>query len=780
MRTNAQIAQSLSTKQKANLFVGKNNWEMEAIAGKNIFFSDGPYGIRKEIEKNGKKRTVKAVCYPAAALSACSFNVELMKRYGKELAKECIRHRIDVLLGPGINIKRNPLCGRNFEYFSEDPYLTGKLASAYIQGVQSENIGVSLKHYALNSQETARLINDSVADERALREIYLKAFEIAMKESSPWTIMASYNKINGEHATENQTLLTDIARKEFGFDGVFVSDWGALYRSVESLQAGLDLEMPGLSKGSEIKIAEAIRRKKLPVKVLNASTERLLDLYRKTEQEKKDDFNLSRALAVAKEINDESIVLLKNENQLLPLNRNAKIALIGDFCRKPRYQGGGSSQINPIYMTDLYTEMKKEGIAFEFAAGYRADSEKPQRKWIEEAKQVAKGKDAVVILCGLPEITESEGFDRENLDMPLSQRELIREIAEVNRNLVIVLQNGAPITMPFLDKAGAILETYLGGSMHAKSIRDILFGKVNPSGRLAESFPVSYSDVPSAKYYLKNKEQSLYKESIYVGYRYYDTFGKKVLFPFGYGLSYAEIAYSDFRVRAEAGEYVADFTLTNRSDIPAKEVVQLYVGQTDGTMFKAKKELAAFAKISLQAGETKKVSLRVKAENLAYYSLAHQKWQIENGIYRFYLARHAMDDSLYTDVAVESGSSPEAKNPKLRIYDTMHREVTDAEFAELLGRKINRQKKGKEFTIETPVRRFCRTALGWILLRPIILYRIATAKDSLERKALRLAIPDLPLRILQINTTISKRRMEAIVDIFNGKYYTAIRKWRLK
>ncbi|RRD96498.1 glycosyl hydrolase [Clostridiales bacterium COT073_COT-073] len=794
MKTREKILRSLSRQQKARLFVGKNNWQLEAIKGKHIFLSDGPHGIRKEVWKKGKKYTVKAVCYPVAALSACSFDPDLMQEYGAELAKECIHHGIDVLLGPGINIKRNPLCGRNFEYFSEDPYLSGKLAAAYIQGVQSKNVGVSLKHYALNSQEYARMINDSVVDDRALREIYVKAFEIAIKESAPWTIMASYNQVNGRHATENERLLNQMARQEFGFAGAFISDWGALYQPVDSLKAGLDLEMPGLSKGSETAIIKAIESGELAESVLEASTGRLLDLYEKTEQPKTKDFNLYHALALAKRISDESMVLLKNENQRLPLNKEQKFALIGDFCLHPRYQGAGSSQINPVYLSNLYHELKKEGMDFEFARGYQADEPAADQVLIEEAKKIARNKEVVVILCGLPSSVESEGFDRENLKLPESQLTLIDEIAKVNRNLVIILQNGAPVEMPFLSQAQAVLETYLGGSMHAHSIKDVLLGKVCPSGRLAETFPLKYEDVPSADYYLKNRDMSLYKESIYVGYRYYDSFEQKVQFPFGYGLSYADITYSGFQVKQVGQNYVASFQLTNHSDILAKEVVQLYVGQTKPVIFKPKKELKAFAKITLGPKESRKISLTVKARDLRYYSIANQNWQMESGNYRFYLAKHAMDESLFVDVWIQSDTPAEARNPKLDIYYSMHRSVEDREFEELLGRKIeyshvpafndiNRKrtcpfcrKSKRKFTTDTPLSEFCRTALGFAVFRPIIAYMIATTQDDLEKVILARAIPDLPLRAWQMKTAISKMQMNGMVDIFNGNWKSGLKK----
>ncbi len=761
-----ELLNKLTLPEKAKLFVGKNGWELEAIEGKNIFLSDGPHGIRKEVTENGKKSTVKAVCYPAACLSACSFDRELFHEFGQELAKECIQNDIDVLLGPGTNIKRNPLCGRNFEYFSEDPFLSGKLSASYIEGVQSKHIGVSLKHFALNSQEYARFINDSIADERAMREIYLKAFEIAIKESAPWTIMASYNKINGTHATENRHLLTDICREEFGFDGVIMSDWGALHNSVDSLAAGLDLEMPGLSKGSEARILKAIEDHLLEESTLNASTKRLIDLYLKTQQPKKKEFDPDHALQVAKKINDESIVLLKNDDHILPLKKQQDLALIGDFCTNPRYQGSGSSQINPIYVGTLLEAFEKEGLSFTFARGYDAEETKPSEKLIAEAVQTAKGKDAVVIMCGLPRVLESEGYDRDHLDMPKSQLELIRRVSEVNPNTVIVLQNGAPIKMPFLGSVRAVMETYLGGSMHAESIKDVLLGTVNPSGRLAETFPLRYEDVPSAPYYGKDMHYSLYKESIYVGYRYYDTFQKPVLFPFGYGLCYSDVRYSDFQVQVLGDEITATFTLKNCSDLAVKEVVQLYAGQPESKLLSPKKELKAFDKIDLLPGETKQVTLNLRKEDLRHYSLSHNQWQLEGGVYRFYLAKHAMDDSLYADVYIESEDEISESVPA--IYRSMDWEITDAEFFRLLGRTPELSAPKKPFTKESPVCDFSGSILGFFVFKAVTLGVVMSTKDKLERKIFRKAMPTQPVRSVQMMMPLSKTSIDGIVDIFNG------------
>ena len=772
------ILNSLTLKDKAKLFVGKNFWELEPINGKSLFLSDGPHGVRKEnFDENHKPHTVEAICYPAACLSACSFNKELFQIYGRELGKECIKHDVDVLLGPGINIKRNPLCGRNFEYFSEDPVLAGELAANYITGVQSKHVGCCLKHYALNSQEQARFVNNSIVDERTMREIYLKGFEIAIKKSQPYCIMGSYNLVNGIHATENKFLLTDIARKEFGFKGIFMTDWGALSNPIESLKAGLDLEMPGVSKGSDLAIYNAINDGKLDESLLTASSKRLVDLYAKSMQSKVNDFKLDHALAVAKKINDESIVLLKNENNILPLKKTAKIALIGDLAKNPRIQGGGSSQINAINVTNLFDEFTNDGIKFEYAKGYDREAVLPNEELIVEAVNIASMADVVVLMMGLPRIIESEGYDRENLNLPEAQLELINRVSITNKNIVVVLQNGSAIEMPFIDDAKGLLECYLGGSMHAKSIKDILFGDVNPSGRLAETFPLTYNRVPSKDYYLENPYYSLYKESIYVGYRYYDTFNKSVLFPFGYGLSYSKVEYNKFKVKIKADTALISFSVTNESLIPCKEVIQIYVGQTDNAIFKAKKELKLFEKVALASRETKKIRLELNINELRYFSNKEKKWVLESGNYRFYLSKNALDESIYEDVAIIGDANKEDLREVLPIYYNLDRTVENSEFETLLGHEVDLTHHRKPYSIESPIKDIMKNPLGNIIFKKAK-KKLTKDLNEYDKKMYELSIPYQPIRSLQMVATLSKSFIEGIVDVFNGHAIKGIKKMK--
>lgn len=755
--------EQLTLDQKTKLFVGKNFWETDEINSVNIVTSDGPHGLRKEVKPG---ETIKSICYPTSCLSACSFDVELMKELGSQLGEECIHNKVDVLLGPGINIKRNPLCGRNFEYYSEDPLLSGKLASSFINGVQSKNVGACLKHFALNSQEDARFINDSICDERAKREIYLKGFEICIKESNPWLIMASYNKIDGIHACENEELLTQIGRKEFNFKGCYVSDWGGVNNPINSLKSGLNLEMPGNNKSSSLRIKKALDNKELDIEILNKSTQKMLELYEKVSQEKKDQFDLDKGLNLAKKIADESMVLLKNEDNILPLNKNKKICLIGEFVKIPHYQGTGSSKVNPIFVDNLYDAFKSENIDFDYAKGYSVDQIKIDKNLENEALSLASKSDYVVMVLGFPSSLEGEGFDKKNLDLPVCQVNLLKRISHVNKNIIAVLQVGSPVHLDYLDQIKGLIYAYLSGSKGGESLKDILIGKVNPSGRLAETFLKNYSYCPSEKYYLSNKRYSLYKESIYVGYRYYDTFNVPVTFPFGYGLSYSEVIYSNYSINLIYNVFHIKCTLTNKSDLPVKEVVQIYVGQLESRIFKAKKELKAFTKVSLEPNESKDIELLISKDDLRYYSSRQHRWCLESGIYRFYLAKHSLDQSMFVDLKVKSDDEVDSYDKELDIYYHLDREVSNHEFEKLLGHKLNLNHHYRPFTIDSPIGDFYHCLLGFIVFK-LAKFFMLLSYDKSERKMMKEMIDYQPIRSLRVTSKFTIENLEGLVDIFN-------------
>ena len=550
------IIEKMTLEQKASLCSGRDRWNLKGIEEldiPSIMVSDGPHGLRKQIgdaQQIGLRQSAPATCFPTASTLASTWDCELLKEVGAALAGECRQEKVAVILGPGANIKRSPLCGRNFEYFSEDPYLTGKLAAAHIQGVQSQGIGASLKHFVANNQERRRMVIDVLVDDRALRELYLAGFEEAVK-AQPETVMCAYNRLNGEYCSENSFLLTKVLKEEWGHKGLVVTDWGATNERVKGLQAGLELEMPGSRGLNDQKIVEAVRQGQLSEATLNAAVERLLNLMFKTSAVLQQDFHYDADAhhALARRVEAEGAVLLKN-NAMLPLKKTGSLAVIGRFAKEPRYQGNGSSLINPGRLDnawDALVNYRGEADLF-YADGYDPRSDVTDRELIAEACKAAGRAEQVIIFAGLPDIAESEGFDREDLFMPENQNILIKEIAKVNPKIVVVLSNGAPVTMPWLDRVAAVLETYLGGQAWGTAVVDLLFGESNPCGKLAETFPESLHDLPSSTQFPGGNKSVAYTESLYLGYRYFDSAGRKPLFPFGHGLSYTSFEYSNLQV----------------------------------------------------------------------------------------------------------------------------------------------------------------------------------------------------------------------------------------
>ena len=563
--------------------------------------------------------------------AASSFDVDLIEGEGKLLGEQCCADGVDILLGPGVNIKRSPLCGRNFEYYSEDPYLASRLGAAYIKGVQSHNVGTSLKHFLANNQETSRMSVSSDVDERTLREIYLAAFEYAVKESKPWTVMASYNKINGVYATENK-IYNDILRNEWGFDGYVMSDWGATHNRVKAVLGGTDLTMPAALE-TDHQLVEAVKEGRLDESVLDTACERILTILERTKKKSKKPFDLERGHAYAQHMAEESAVLLKNENGVLPIAKSAKVAFIGYFAKTPRIMGGGSSNINACKVESALDAAK--GYNVTYAQGYGVEKDEADEALEAEAIRVAEMSDVAVIFAGLPDIWESEGYDRTTLDMPSCQNRLIEKIAAVNKNTVVVLHNGAPIVMPWLDKVQGVLEVYLGGQAVGAAVVNLLFGKVNPSGRLAETFPKRLEDNPSFLFYFGENDRTPYREGIFVGYRYYTKKKIEPLFPFGYGLSYTHFEYSDLTVDKEqvgdADTLHVSVKVRNVGNRAGKEVVQLYVAAEMPGIIRPVRELKGFQKIALAAGEEKVVSFTLDSRAFAYWNEIIHDWHIAPG-----------------------------------------------------------------------------------------------------------------------------------------------------
>lgn len=653
----------MTLEEKASLCSGLDYWHtkpIERLDIPSILVSDGPHGIRRQLGKSsgaGMGQSGEATCFPTACTSACSFDRDLLFEMGVALALECIDQEVSVLLGPGANIKRSPLCGRNFEYISEDPFVTGELASAIISGIQSKNIGTSLKHFAANSQEKARMVSNSIVDERALREIYLAGFEKAVKKAAPWTMMSSYNLVNGTYAGENRRLLTDILRNEWGFDGVVMSDWGAVNERSAALSAGLELEMPPSGGINDRRIADAVKSGSLSEDILDSAVMRMLDLVFKTKNDQSSSEQLyEKHNELARRIAVESAVLLKNDG-ILPASRKQNIAVIGAFARHTRYQGSGSSKINPTQVSSVYDAFAAEGIPFEYAEGYPLSEDDADIEMINHAVSVSQGKDIVFIFAGLPEEFESEGFDRTHINLPASQNKLISEVAGVNSNVAVILFGGSPCAMPWISAVKSVLLCYLPGQAAGQAAYDLLFGKAVPCGKLAETFPVFLSDNPSYPYFGGSKNIE-YRESIFVGYRYYDASNKAVLFPFGFGLSYSSFAYRNLTLSSkeifDSDTLYVTLDVENTGDYDAREIVQLYVEPPVSRIYKAKKELRGFAKINLAKGETSKVSFTLDNRSFAYFNINIMDWHVESGTYKIHVAASSRDTRLTAEVDVTS------------------------------------------------------------------------------------------------------------------------------
>lgn len=709
-----EVVSGLTLDEKISLVSGKDFWHTVNIDDSpvkvpSVMVSDGPHGLRKQsdaADNLGVNDSIVAVCFPSAAGLAASFDTELMADTGKTLGEECQAENVSTILGPAINIKRSPLCGRNFEYFSEDPYLAGKMSAAYIKGVQSTNTGTSLKHFAVNNQEKRRYTVSAEVDERALREIYLAGFETAVSEAQPSTVMCSYNRVNGEQVSESKKLLTDILRDEWGFKGLVVSDWGAVRDRVKGLEAGLDLEMPGTNGMSAKKIKEAIENGTLEEAVLDKACRRIVNLVFKWHQNRIEcEFDREEHHKRAKETALKTMVLLKNDNNILPLDASKKIAFIGEYAEKPRYQGGGSSHINSYRVTDAYS-CSLENCGVMYAKGFGVDDIRPSQELADEAVKLAADADIAVVFAGLPESIESESFDRKDMKLPECQNRLIERIAEVQKNVVVVLHNGAPVEMPWIDKVSGVLEAYLAGEAVGEAEADILFGKANPSGKLAETFPVKLSDTPCYQFFPGTFNTVEHRESIYVGYRYYETAKKEVLFPFGHGLSYTTFKYSNLKldktsINPSAEDITVSLEVKNTGKADGEETVQIYVSPCDKKVFRSDIELKGFAKVFIKAGESKLVTVHLDKRAFAYYNTNENAFVCDDGKYIVKAAASVADIRLECDVTL-NGFGVHA-NPYSEDVTALYGAgnvagISRADFEKLMGREIRVDKPEKPFT----------------------------------------------------------------------------------
>lgn len=669
MLKHKDLISQMTLKEKASLCSGKDFWHLKSIERlglPEIMVCDGPHGLRKQNAENKKVgigNSYPATCFPTAVTTACSWDRDLIYKMGQALAEECLQHGVSVLLGPGVNMKRSPLCGRNFEYFSEDPELAGEMGAAFIAGVQSKGIGTSLKHFAGNSQEMKRMTSNSIIDERALREIYLRAFEKAVKKSQPWTVMNAYNLLNGTYCSEDDWLQNKVLRDEWGFKGAVVSDWGAVNDRVAGLNAGNDLEMPSSGGVNDAKIVEAVKCGVIDETTLDERVDKLIDIILKGAANKKPGykFDVKAHNLLSRQIAEQSMVLLKNDGNILPLKRveGEYVAVIGAFADNPRYQGAGSSIINPTMIDSGRRAFNNSPISVKFADGYdRSGKRKNEDAYITEACNLAKNASKAVVFIGLTDDYESEGFDRSTMKLPDGHNRLVEAVSRVNDNVIVVLEGGSPVEMPWADDVKAILNAYLGGQSVAPAIVDVLTGKANPCGKLAETYPVCLKDTPTSFRYPDSKEDVQYRESIFIGYRYYDKVERNVRFPFGFGLSYTSFEYSDIKLKKKnltKGEGAkVTFTIKNTGDVAGSEIAQVYVAKPESKIFRAPKELKGFVKIHLDPGEEKKVSVELDDRAFAFWNTATEDWCVESGEYKILVGASSRDIRLEAAAKMKS------------------------------------------------------------------------------------------------------------------------------
>lgn len=777
----------LSIAEKVKMLYGDGAWTISGAPSYKldpIHLSDGPCGLRIPVNPGdpldfGGSKT--AICYPAPCATASSWDKALMGKLGVSMGKECASQGINVLLSPGINIKRNPLCGRNFEYLSEDPLLSGKMAASFINGIQSQGVGACLKHFAANSQETYRMVNDSVVDQRALHEIYLRGFEIAIKESNPWCVMSSYNKINGVYASDSDELLLHTLKGKWGYEGVVMSDWGGCADPVLSHNHGMDVEMPCF-ENRQMRLLRAITSGKLKRAAVNDSAERIVLLAKRASALKQAPFDYASGHAVAVEAAEKSAVLLKNDG-ILPLKSLGNTAVIGEFARSPRIQGAGSSKVNP-WRVENFLNCVRSLPSTEttlFSPGYCLhEAEANPESLILDAVDIASRCNNVILFLGLPEDIESEGYDRKNLLLPDEQIRLFDQIYSVNKNIVVVLTCGAPVELPFADRAKAVLLAYLPGEGAGRAILSLLTGKANPSGHLTETWPKRHYDVPSFGFYPGSQTTSYYRESIYVGYRYYLSANKEVAFPFGYGLSYSTFKLGQpslTKKYLKVGEdTVIKVPVENTSKVKGEAVVQVYVKDPKNKVFKPERVLVGFAKVSVAPGETKVAVIELPYDCFCHYDVESESFLAEKGEYVLEVGQNCRDIEAKATLFVDSDAVFESKKAFCPVYYNPPVDgfiPYESDFEYLLGKplSIERDPRSKPYTLNSTVLDISGTWVGKLILRQAD-KRIAKADES-SKKMMRRSIEEMPLRSLSMGG-MSSRVLSAVVDLANGNPLKAL------
>ncbi len=778
------IIEKMTLEEKTAVLSGKNTWETRAVKRleiPSIALSDGPHGIRKQAgagDHLGLNASLPATCFPTAATIANSWDEGLGEALGQALGEEAAAQGVDILLGPGLNIKRSPLCGRNFEYFSEDPYLAGKMAASYVRGIQSRGVHACPKHFAVNSQELRRMAMNAVVDERTLREIYLTGFEIAVKEGEARSIMTSYNQVNGTYANENKHLLQDILRGEWGFGGLVVTDWGGSNSHTAGVAAGSDLEMPSPGLDSARELAAAVVEGRLAEDDLDSCVDRLLETVLTVKGERKTPrtFDQETHHLLARRAAAESAVLLKNQEKLLPLKAGTKVAVIGDFAVEPRYQGAGSSMVNPIQVETMErvigdSQLSVVGIS----RGYERNGD-PEDILKKEAVDRAEKAEVVIYCLGLNELGEAEGLDRSHMRIPQNQIDLLETLAKVNENIVGVISAGASIEMPWERNCRAILHGYLSGQAGASAMVDILTGEVNPSGRLSETYPIKYEDTPSFRNFPSTERNAEYREGIYVGYRYYDTSMVRVQYPFGFGLSYTEFSYSDLQVDEDG----VTFTVANDGDCGGAEVTQLYIGLPEAAIFRPYKELKGFKKVFLKAGERKKVRIPFDDKTFRYWNCRTNKWETEGGNYLIMVGACVADIRLSGRLERKgtTGELPYDREQLPSYYSGLIQQVGEREFETLLGHPVPDGKWSGELGINDAICQmyYAKSRLARLAYR-CLTKRKKKSEDKGKPDLNILFIYNMPFRGIAKMTggMVSMEMVNGIVEMVNGHFFTGLK-----
>jgi beta-glucosidase len=787
-----ELISLLTLEEKASLLSGKNFWETMDIPRKGIpslFLADGPHGIRKQqaaADHLGLNISIPATCFPTAATVANSWNVDLVEQMGHCLGVEARTLGVNVLLGPGINIKRNPLCGRNFEYYSEDPYLTGKLASSLVRGIQKEGVAACVKHYAVNNQETNRMAINAIVDERALRELYLTAFEMVVREGNVLTLMTAYNRINGIYANEHLYLLRKVLREEWGFDGLIITDWGGSNERIDGLLASSDLEMPGTNGESDRELVTAVQEGRLSEQFLNESVGRLLSLSNKLSRAPVHNvepklFDVSAHHAIARQVAEESIVLLKNNDGILPLQEGQKVALIGDFAQKPRYQGAGSSNVNPTTVPNLLELIGKSKLdVIGFAQGYDRYG-KANKRLLNEAVQLARTAEVVVLCIGLDEASEAEGLDRPHMALPQNQIALIHALSEIQVPIVAILFCGSVVEMPWIESIKAVLHGYLPGQAGAEAILNVLTGKVNPSGKLAETYPCKYEDIPSASMFPAKEATAEYRESLFVGYRYFDRFPEKILFPFGFGLSYTSFKYYDLQVSGRG----VSFSIQNTGHNDGSEIAQLYVRKPTSSIFRPEKELKGFVKVFLRAGETRQVCIPFDEYTFRFFDVHSKRWLVEEGDYELWIGASSQDIRLKGSIFREGVivKEPYSESTLSTYYHGDPARVSREEFQTLYGAALPVQlwDRNKPLTYNDTVVQ-CQYAQS---LFARFVFHIMDSLPSLLRKIgkrnqanlIMMSFYYMPFRGItkMMGGMVNRAMAEGLLTVANGHFFRGIK-----